>query len=184
MTVHARSDISGVSISEAHGGCGQTHSRPVVNGAPVEKWALTCPKCEGFLRFDPTWSAIRDSVPETPDEVTAREDRTKRTEHDTQRLMSQAVSALPEILAQMVAGNAELVKQFMELATAKGTLPSDAGKAAVQGEVLSRAREVEAPDALSGLSINELRSMAKTRGISIPADKRDKNSLIKLLKVH
>jgi hypothetical protein len=181
MTVHARSDVSGVSISEAHGGCGKTHSRPVVNGAPAEAWSVTCPRCEDYLRSDPCWSPFPDSVPETPDEVTAREERQKRTDTDTQRMMAQAVTALPEILSQMVAGNAELVKQFIELAASKGTLPQElTSPKSVQGEVISRAREVE-PD-LNSLSINELRSVAKTRGVVIPADKRDKTSLINLLK--
>jgi hypothetical protein len=180
MTIHARSDISSVSISPDHGGCGQTHSRPVHQGAPADAWSLTCFRCEEYLRFDPCWSAIRDSVPETPDEVSAREDRQKRTDTDTQRLMAEAVTSLPEILAQMVAGNAELVKQFLDLAASKGTLPE---KKAVPGEVLSRAREVESSDSLSTLSINELRSIARARGVIIPADKRDKASLVEMLKV-
>jgi hypothetical protein len=182
MTIHARNDVASVTISESHGGCGQTHSRPVVDGAPVKNWALTCPRCEGHLRFDPQWSPQLDSVPETPDEITAREEKQKRTDVDTQRMMAQAVSSLPEILSQMVAGNAELVKQFIQLASEKGTLPQELQKApAVKGEVVSRAREVEAPT-LSALSINELRAMAKSRGIPIPADKRDKASLVDLLK--
>ena len=178
--IHARSDVSAVSISTAHGGCGETHSRPAPGGTPDENWSLTCPQCEEYLRFDPCWSPFTDSVPETPDEVTNREERQKRTDTDTQRMMAQAVTALPEILSQMVSGNAELVKQFIELAASKGTLPQELTSKSVQGEVLSR-REVN-PD-LSSLSINELRSIAKSRGIAVPADKRDKASLLNLLKV-
>lgn len=186
MTIHARSDVSAVSISPAHGGCGQTHSRPVVEGAPASSWSLSCPKCEEHLRFDPCWSPVRDSVPETPDEVSAREERTKRTEADTQQLLTKAVTTLPEILSQMVSGNAELVKQFLQLAASKGTLPQDLSPAPVQGEVLSHAREVEAnpTDSLSTLSINELRAVAKARGVTVPSGKRDKASLIQLLKAH
>lgn len=184
MTVHARSDISGVSISEAHGGCGETHSRPVVNGAPADSWSLSCPRCEEFLRFDPCWSAVRDSVPETPDEVSAREDRQKRTDTDTQRMMAEAVTSLPEILSQMIAGNAELVKQFLQLASSKGTLPQDMG--AVKGEVINHAHELEAKpsESLSSLSINELRAVAQSRGVNIPSDKRTKAAIIQLLKAN
>lgn len=183
MTVHARSDVSGVSISVAHGGCGDTHSRPVVDGAPAKTWSLSCSKCEEYLRYDPCWSAIWDNIPETPDEVSAREERQKRTDTDTQRLMAEAVTTLPEILAQMVAGNAELVKQFMELASSKGTLPKEKEKQPIQGEIVSRAREVENAS-LTNLSMSELRTVAKVRGITIPGDKRDKASLIELLKAH
>ena len=180
MTVHARNDVASVSISDSHGGCGETHSRPVVDGAPAKNWSLACPKCEDFLRSDPRWSAQLDSVPETPDEITAREEKQKRTDVDTQRMMSQAVTALPEILSQMVAGNAELVKQFINLASEKGTLPHQVKP--VPGEVLSRAHEVESADSLSSLSVSELRSIAKIRGIPVPSDKRDKASLLVLLK--
>ncbi len=181
MTVHARSDVSGVSISVAHGGCGETHSRPVNDGVPEKTWSLSCPQCEEFLRFDPCWSAIHDSVPETPDEVTAREENKKRSDADTQHMTAKAVAVLPEILSQMVAGNAELMKQFLQLAASKGNLPESIGSS-VKGEVLGRAREVEASDGLTSLSVAELRAVAKARGIAVPVDKRDKSSIINLLR--
>lgn len=74
MTVYARSDLMSVSISSQHGGCGETHSRPVREGAPDKLWALSCGGgCENILRGDPHWSGHPDDIPETPDEQMVRE---------------------------------------------------------------------------------------------------------------
>ena len=79
MTVYARSDLSYVTISRDHGGCGEGHGRPVENGAPVKLWALTCHGgCEDHLRHDALWASQPHTVPETPDETTVREDVEKR----------------------------------------------------------------------------------------------------------
>lgn len=96
MTLHARSDLMSVSVPVTSGGCGNTHSRPVRNGAPAANWELTCPPCEHFLKgggrrilkftpgdmknglmptqervadSDPCWSPTPDTVPMTPDEA-------------------------------------------------------------------------------------------------------------------
>jgi hypothetical protein len=71
--IYARSDIQSVSISEAHGGCGQAHQRP--EGERV--WALSCERCEGHLRTDPLWTANLDELPLTPDEQKADANREK-----------------------------------------------------------------------------------------------------------
>ena len=95
MTLYARSDILHISIPTASGGCGQSHSRPVRNGAPAKTWQLDCLGCEAYLKgggrtrlqyspgdketgllprqervadTDPHWSATPESVPQTPDE--------------------------------------------------------------------------------------------------------------------
>jgi hypothetical protein len=49
MTLYARGDLMAVSVPESSGGCGNTHSRPVRDGAPEKLWGLDCPKCEHFL---------------------------------------------------------------------------------------------------------------------------------------
>lgn len=109
MTVYARSDVSAVSISKDHGGCGEIHSRPVVEGAPAKIWALTCHAgCENFLRSDPLWSGTVHTIPETPDETARRTDIEKRGQVEQQTSMAQALSdlaklgALPGVLAQLM----------------------------------------------------------------------------------
>ena len=52
MVLYARSDVMGVSIAAENGGCGSFHGRPVIKGAPVKVFQLTCPPCESYLRGD------------------------------------------------------------------------------------------------------------------------------------
>lgn len=49
MTLYARGDLTCIAVSVESGGCGKSHSRPVVNGSPVKVWELDCPGCEHFL---------------------------------------------------------------------------------------------------------------------------------------
>lgn len=88
MTLYARSDVMSVAIPAEGGGCGEGHSRPVRNGAPVKLWGLTCMPCEKVLRDDIArdigynkkdgshyrhevgmWSENSLHVPKTPDEL-------------------------------------------------------------------------------------------------------------------
>jgi len=112
MTVYARSDVSAVTISKDHGGCGQIHSRPVVEGAPAKLWALTCHAgCENFLRADALWASTPQTIPETPDETALRQDIERRGQVEHQTSMAQALNDLaklgdlPNVLAQLL-GNA------------------------------------------------------------------------------
>jgi len=109
MTVYARSDISAVSISPAHGGCGATHVRPAPGGDPVPVWGLTCHGgCEDYLRGDSMWSSTHHSIPETPDEVSQREDMERRGALEQQESTAKALmelaklGTLPEVLATML----------------------------------------------------------------------------------
>ena len=64
MALFARSDMAGISIPAATGGCVSIpaaiggcgrpggHSRPVIKGAPVKVWKLECPPCEAVLKGD------------------------------------------------------------------------------------------------------------------------------------
>lgn len=114
MTVYARSDVTAVSISPAHGGCGTTHSRPVVGGAPARLWSLVCNNgCEDVLRYDVLWSAVPTAVPETPDETNIREDAEKRGQIEQMQSTATALQDLAKLgdlpsaiaqLAQMMAG--------------------------------------------------------------------------------
>jgi hypothetical protein len=110
MTVYAASSIDYVAVSaDGHGGCGSSHRRPVVDGAPVHPWALTCPSCEDHLRTDPLWSSTLAELPETYDEKLAREDFEKRGVTDERALMAMALAKmtgleLPETLAARITG--------------------------------------------------------------------------------
>lgn len=116
MTVWARNDVCAVSISPEHGGCGETHTRPVIKGAPVKVWALTCHGgCEDHLRGDPLWAGAPHTVPETPDETIARLDVERRGQIEQQTTMANALNDLAKLgdlpamialLAQSMAGNA------------------------------------------------------------------------------
>lgn len=109
MSVFARADVAGVSVSPEHGGCGQFHGRPVVQGAPVALWELSCPPCEDHLRSDDLWSANVSKIPETPDEIAAHEDWQRRSEKDTQFLLAltlakMAGQPIPESMLRQLSG--------------------------------------------------------------------------------
>lgn len=97
MSIYARNDLAYVSISEAHGGCGKPHSRPVENGAPAKLWSLNCPQCEDHLRSDPLWSTTISDLPETFDEALARKDFEKRGAMDERRIMMIALAKLANV---------------------------------------------------------------------------------------
>lgn len=85
MTLFARSDVAGVSVSVDLGGCGQFHGRPVVNGKPARLFAIACPGCESALRADPCWTPHRWEIPLTPDEEREAEALEKQAELLLQR---------------------------------------------------------------------------------------------------
>lgn len=82
MPLFARSDVMSVAVPVTSGGCGSTHSRPVVEGVPETDWDLEkqCMQCAANRRGDPLWSATLAEIPETPDERLSREDAEKRGE--------------------------------------------------------------------------------------------------------
>ncbi len=117
MTVYAASSLGAVNLSvEGHGGCGQVHSRPTPDGAPVKVWALDCPQCENHLRHDPLWSSTVIEIPETYDETKAREQSEKSGKMDRERQLAEALiqlgplgdlpKALGQVLAQLIGPNA------------------------------------------------------------------------------
>ena len=116
MPLYARSDVMGVSIPVESGGCGQNHTRPVIKGAPVKTFKLTCGPCESYLRgdrkprilkyhidkatgqsvrqervadSDSMWSSTPDTIPLTPDE-----DRTNTTRESRGKMQIEMIQAL------------------------------------------------------------------------------------------
>lgn len=120
---YARSDVMYVTVSRAHGGCGEAHSRPVVQGAPVKTWQLDCPQCAAYLLNDPLWSGSLAEVPSTPDEDTARETARTQTERSREDIMALAlakIAGLPvaEFLGGMI-GNTAIAVESGQPATVK-----------------------------------------------------------------
>ena len=71
--IYARSDIQSITVSEAHGGCGQPHVRP----EGEHTWGLACERCGDHLRGSALWSDTEDSIPATYDEQQAEQAREK-----------------------------------------------------------------------------------------------------------
>jgi zinc ribbon protein len=108
--IYARSDIVAITVSEAHGGCGQLHERPEGERA----WGLVCAQCEGFLRTDPNWSGKRDEIPETFDERSARD----ALERNAGRSQLRAIEAGAGLLAALLGPRDLLAGQPLALAAA------------------------------------------------------------------
>jgi hypothetical protein len=109
MTIYARNDLAYVHLSDAHGGCGQAHRRPVEHGAPVKQWQLTCAQCEVFLSKDDQWATSLADLPETPDEAKGREDFQKRGATDRDNVLALAMAKLagvelPQTIRQAISG--------------------------------------------------------------------------------
>lgn len=180
MSVWARSDVCYVGISRDHGGCGEGHSRPVVQGAPVQVWQLTCGGgCEDYLRGDPLWSATPTGIPETVDEKATREDVEKRGALEQAQATADALSQLAK-LGDLPA----VLGRFMEFMASGGQLP-----AAPRADVVAT-REGAAPalppvaaepgsaggglpEDLESMSLPELKALAETRGVKTTRSKAD-----------
>lgn len=216
MTIYASSAISYVAVGSAHRGCGSSHSRPVVQGAPVKVWALNCPPCEDHLRSDAHWSATISKIPETYDEKLQREDFAERGQLDERRLMAMALAkltgiSLPETLTGMAPGG--LLQGELECAEGHpvragskfcpecgSAVRSDAsaktalcpeghvneaaskfcgecglavGVPAIAAATPASEPEPGLADALAGLNANQLRSLAKERGLDATGTKAD-----------
>jgi hypothetical protein len=114
--LYARSDVT---ATVEPGGCGQVHSRPVINGAPAKIFKLECEPCEAIKRgdgkhkilkyhidpatkqairqervadSDPMWSTTIDTIPLTPDEERTNSTRTERGKMQIE--MIQALAAM------------------------------------------------------------------------------------------
>lgn len=94
MPVYARSDVMYVTVGRKHGGCGESHARPVVNGAPTRTWKLDCPQCQAHLAHDPLWSGTMADVPSTPDEDLARDNAEKSTARSREDIMALALAKI------------------------------------------------------------------------------------------
>ena len=106
---YARPDLAYVFVSEAHGGCGQPHRRPVENGAPAKVWSEDCVKCNDFLRHDSNWSTTLAELPETYDRRLERERDEKMGKLDRENQLAEALISLQN-LGQLPAAFAQVVE--------------------------------------------------------------------------
>jgi hypothetical protein len=114
MTVYARSDVAAVSISTEHGGCGESHSRPVIEGAPAKVWALTCHGgCEDHLRGDPLWAGSIHTIPETPDETAIRLDVEKRGQAELAISNTESLAAIAGLASHLPTALAQALTQAL-----------------------------------------------------------------------
>jgi len=146
MVLYARSDVAGITIPSASGGCGEFHGRPVIKGAPSKEFRLDCPPCEAHLRgerrprklvyetdkrtgqpirqarvadSDPMWSSTPD-VPLTPDEERVNSVRQERGSQQIQ--MIQALAALRATGIQVPDEAMWLLERELPAGILKGTV--------------------------------------------------------------
>lgn len=163
MTVYSRSDVSAISISPAHGGCGTVHRRPAPGGKAVPVWQLSCPRCEDFLRADPLWGPTSGAIPETPDETQAREAAEGRTQREQLTNNVDALSRIGDaltILAQNHNSQSSDTSQVLAMLAAvlaeKGiTVPVGGAQAPVDAPA-DPDPATDAPDALTDAQRAEL----------------------------
>jgi hypothetical protein len=196
MSVWARSDLASVSVSAAHGGCGEVHTRPAPGGIPVQPWRLDCETCANYLRSDAHWSATSAEIPETHDEGKTREDFQKRGAHDKDAIMTLALarlagiptSELPESLTRMISGRPAHIPGVLECPAGHG---NPAGQkfcgqcgAPMSGPVPqaslppaperpAAARPGQRPRRLRDARLDELQALARSRGLSVAGTRAD-----------
>ena len=144
----ARSDVMHISIPVESGGCGNSHSRPVINGAPAKVFKLDCPDhCEPYLKgerkqkilkyhlnpqtgqavrqervadADPMFGSSPDTIPLTPDEERTNATRTERGRMQIE--MIQALAAMRAAGIQVPAEAMWLLEREIPEGVLKGTV--------------------------------------------------------------
>jgi hypothetical protein len=112
MTIYGQNNLASVIVPvEGFGGCGEPHSRPVVNGAPAKLWELSCDACENHLRHSEQWSVTVVELPETYDETKSREQSEKAGKMDRERQLAVALEQLAP-LGQLPAALGQLLGQI------------------------------------------------------------------------
>lgn len=145
--MYARSDVLHVALSRVHGGCGEAHTRPVVNGAPVKDWALDCVPCEKHLKTDVLWAGMPSETPETPDEVKIREDQDRRGQRDAISAQAQAlqkIADLPEGIATALAQ--AFAMAFSQMQADGRTVPAQLAPAETELRVVGASPRADCPN--------------------------------------
>jgi hypothetical protein len=202
MTVYARSDVCYVAISRDHGGCGEGHARPVVQGAPAKIWSLTCHGgCEDLLRHDPLWASTPQTIPETLDETATREDVEKRGElerassmAETNQLIALALSrmaeqgdltssALSKLLTLIATEAPQILSKERQVIEGAASAPAAIEDAPGAGDPEAPYEPVSAPsDAfpeLESLSLADLKEIAQAKGLPTTRAKADQINIIR-----
>lgn len=110
--IFARNDVDYINVPVESGGCPDGHRRPVIQGARVKTWQVTCPACEPFLkeRLGDLFATTETDIPETPDETAGREAFEKRGAADRDTIMATALAKLagvdlPPALRGLIGGS-------------------------------------------------------------------------------
>jgi hypothetical protein len=196
MSVFARSDLASVSVSAAHGGCGEVHTRPAPGGIPVQPWRLDCETCANYLRSDPHWSVTSAEIPETHDEGKSREDFEKRGAKDKDAILTLALarlagipsSELPESLTRMISGRPAHIPGVLECPAGHGNpagqkfcgqcgdpmsgLVPQASLPAPPAERPAGSRG-QRPRRLREARLDELQALARGQGLSVAGTRAD-----------
>lgn len=134
-----------VAVPAESGGCGSSHSRPVIKGAPAKTWKLECPPCESYLRgdrkpkilkhkieggrvvsqervpdADPMWSSTPETAPLTPDEERTNSVRSERGRMQIEML--QALAALRSTGVEVPPEAMWLLERELPAGVLKGTV--------------------------------------------------------------
>jgi hypothetical protein len=188
MGLYGRSDVMSVCVPLTAGGCGVTHSRPVIAGVTEEEWNLegVCVVCAASLRGDPLWAAMPAEIPETPDERTKREDAEKRGEKALKKAQEQTNVKLAEVSEQIVQllkaqhngilpgqdGIAEIVAAEVAKALAQQTVYTMTQDSPGLGD-FSPVLESAGEQQLSRLHVRTLGKMCRERGLDSTGGKTD-----------
>lgn len=195
MSLFARSDLVHIAVSSDAGGCGQSHTRPVVAGAPARSWELTCPSCETVLRNDAHWATTAHTVPETPDELAIREEAEKRGAAEQAITSANALQELSKLadlptalaqLAQMFAGERGIAAKADPDLLCKDGHPNkpdskfctDCGISLSEPVKSEKSVQPFDPD-LESMNIRELQTLARSRGIKTARGKDEQISLLR-----
>lgn len=194
MSLYARSDVMSVSIPAESGGCSSVHSRPVIKGAPVKVWKLTCGPCESYLKgdrkqkklvyqinkttgqtvrqervadADDRWSSTPDSIPLTPDEERTNTTRSERGAMQIQML--QALAAIRQTGIDVPREALWLLDRELPEGILKGTILCVSGHDVPAGSKFC-------PDCGA--------SMAVRGAIAAPADEPEEPAAVDLGRIH
>jgi hypothetical protein len=141
MVLYARSDVMSATVPVESGGCGHTHSRPVLNGKPDKVFKIECQGCENYLRQDIVrtgmkkvrtggdrelkdrylglWGWNDQTIPETFDQEREREHAEQESAVSAANANKDALSTI----AAAMAGNQELLAQLARMMAPQGAEP-------------------------------------------------------------
>jgi hypothetical protein len=121
------------------------------------------------LRGDPLWGSSSSSIPETPDEVVARESNDKRTQQQQQERNVQVMERLAEMPSALRNIGPDLAQALIAALSPLVAQPAAAAPEPTPG-VLHVPEDV--PD-LENLSLADLKKLATSYGVPVRRSRED-----------